>query len=205
MSDGPPNTTLFVLALGLLVGFVIGFVMLLSRLPVDPGFDDIRVAETGAGGEAGDYEFYTLLADQRAPRPTASRPSVDRPIAVNRPIPVARASVAPATRVVPGNAQRLDRRSLAIEGYREIPASSLGQESYYLQAGNFRAAEEAERARAVVLMLGLDAFIVTRRDSDGRTGYRVRIGPFFDQTRLTAAKKKLRGGNVPYDIIRVTG
>ena len=45
----------------------------------------------------------------------------------------------------------------------------------------------------------------TRRDSDGSTGHRVRIGPFFDPSRLTEAKKRLRGGNVPYDIIRVTG
>jgi predicted RNA polymerase sigma factor len=33
----------------------------------------------------------------------------------------------------------------------------------------------------------------------------VRIGPFFDQGRLTNAKKRLRDGNIPYEIIRVTG
>ena len=116
-----------------------------------------------------------------------------------------RASVQPATRVVPAGAQRLDRRSLAAENYRQIPTSALGQESYYLQAGNFREPGEAERARAVVLLLGLDAFIVTRRGSDGTTGHRVRIGPFFDSARLAEAKQKLSDGNIDYELIRVTG
>jgi cell division protein FtsN len=74
-----------------------------------------------------------------------------------------------------------------------------------LQAGNFREPGDAERARAAVLLLGLEAFIVTRQDASGATGHRVRVGPFFDQNRLVEAKQRLRGANIRYDIIRVTG
>ncbi|MEE9319220.1 MAG: SPOR domain-containing protein [Granulosicoccus sp.] len=187
------NTRLFVLALGLLVGFVVGFVVLLSNLPVDRALSDYRASEVDAQADnTRDYDFYTELPREHLTEmveDVTSAPKVVRP----------------ATRVVPGNAQTLSSRNLAAEGYAEIPASSLGQESYYLQAGNFIKPNQAERARAAVLLLGLEAFIVTRQDSVGATGHRVRIGPFFDQERLTNAKKRLRDGNIPYEIIRVTG
>lgn len=193
MASQPANTRFFVLALGLLVGFVIGFVMLLSRLPVDSSLVDVRALEAPA--VADNYEFYTVLPAERADDPVVTVAAAPQPQQV----------IQPATRVVPGNVQSINGRSLAAESYAEIPASSLGQESYFLQAGNFREPGDAERARAAVLLLGLEAFIVTRQDANGSTGHRVRIGPFFDQNRLTQAKQRLRGANIRYDIVRVTG
>ena len=193
------NSKYFVLALGLLVGFVIGFVMLLSRLPVDSSLSDYHPTQVLGGTETvgnDNYEFYTVLPEQA---------NANLPV-VQDVTPIARAAVIkPATRVVPGNMQNTQRRNLAAETYAEIPASSIGQESYYLQAGSYAAAADAERMRAAVLMLGFEAFIVKRQDASGAVGHRVRIGPFFDQSRLTDAKKRLRRGNVSYDIIRVTG
>jgi len=192
----PANTRFFVLALGLLVGFVIGFVMLLARLPVDSALADFGNADTpGQTQPAEGFEFYTVLPEQRAADPVYTATIAPEPVAI----------IPPATRVVPGSAQSFNGRALAAESYAEIPASSLGQESYFLQAGNFRAPDEAERARAAVLVLGLDAFIVTRQDVSGAVGHRVRIGPFFDQGRLTEVKKRLRAARINYEIIRVTG
>lgn len=195
--SGADSSRYFVLALGLLVGFVIGFVMLLSRLPVDTSLSDYHPTQV-FGGETqssnDNYEFYTVLADQ-----------VDGNLPVVQEVTQTQQIIKPATRVVPGNMQNTQRRNLAAETYAEIPASSIGQESYYLQAGSYRAAADAERMRAAVLMLGFEAFIVKRQDASGSIGHRVRIGPFFDQSRLTDAKKRLRRGNVAYDIIRVTG
>jgi len=196
-SDSAGNSRYFILALGLLVGFVIGFVMLLSRLPVDSSLSDYQPTQVLGYENQGNqnYDFYTVLPDQ-----------ADGNLPVQEVAPLQRAAVIkPATRVVPGNAQNTQVRNLAAETYAEIPASSIGQESYYLQAGSYNAATDAERMRAAVLMLGFEAFIVKRQDASGSVGHRVRIGPFFDQTRLTEAKKRLRRGNVPYDIIRVTG
>ena len=192
------NTRYFVLALGLLVGFVIGFVVLLSRLPVDSTLSDYHPTQVfGNDIKANDdYEFYTVLADQV----DGNLPVVQDVTASAQPT-----VIKPATRIVPGNMQNTQRRNLAAETYAEIPASSIGQESYYLQAGSYIAPADAERMRAAVLMLGFEAFIVTRQDATGAIGHRVRIGPFFDQSRLTEAKKRLRRGNVSYDIIRVTG
>jgi len=192
------NAKYFILALGLLVGFVIGFVMLLSRLPVDSTLSDYTPSQV-LGSEVAraetNYEFYTVLEDQ-----------VDGNVAVVTDVTQQQQKVIqPATRIVPGSVQNTQRRNLAAETYAEIPASSIGQESYYLQAGSYPGSGDAERMRAALLMLGFEAFIVKRQDASGQTGHRVRIGPFFDQGRLTEAKKRLRRGNVAYDIIRVTG
>ncbi len=198
MSSDPTasSSRFFVLALGLLVGFVIGFVLLLSRLPMDSTLSDFALSETRPESISGDnYQFYSILEDQTVQRNETILPS---PVAPLQNIP-------PATRVVPGNVQSISARNLAAESYAEIPASNLGQESYYLQAGNFRRSAEAEQTRAAVLLLGLEAFIVVRRDSDGSTGHRVRIGPFFDQIKVTNAKKRLQKGGINYKLIRVTG
>ncbi len=201
MSDSAPQQNrLYLLALGLLIGFVVGFVMLLANLPVDSTLSDYhakRVKNTpiqSIATKKNDYEFYTVLADQAG----------DAPIVV-KDITAEKTIITPATRAVPASAQNLNTRNLAAQSYAEIPASSIGQESYYLQAGSFRTIEEAEQRRAAVLLLGLEAFVVQRQNADGVTGHRVRIGPFFDPSRLTEAKKRLRRGSVPYDIVRVTG
>jgi len=217
-TDGAGNSRYFILALGLLVGFVIGFVMLLSRLPVDSSLSDYHPTQVLSNDNQGkrNYDFYTVLPDQAdgnlpvqevapkptltpAPQVTAVQPSTRQPPA--RVVPGRVVS----GRVVPGNGQNTQVPNSATENYAEIPASSIGQESYYLQAGSYNAAADAERMRAAVLMLGFEAFIVKRQDASGVIGHRVRIGPFFDQNRLTEAKKRLRRGKVPYDIIRVTG
>ncbi len=209
MADESGNTRVFVLALGLLVGFVLGFVILLANLPVDTTLSEVEIARASSPAlvkARKDYDFYTVLADS-ADRPTdvVVRPDTSLDGTTNTaPVTVARV-IPPATRVVPGTAQNLSRRNLASEVYAEIPAANYGQESYFLQAGNYQSAQQAEQMRAQVLLLGLDAFIVTRQEADGAVGHRVRVGPFVDQSRMIDAKKRLRKGNVPYDIIRVTG
>ncbi len=192
----PGNSRLYILALGLLVGFVIGFVMLLSRLPVDTSLSDYHSSEVmplTTSGNA-DFDFYTEL----------SKP-VEQTITVVQQSEPPAVVIKPATRVVPGSAVSTSRRNAAAEDYAEIPASSIGQESYYLQAGSYRGPNEAERMRAAMLVLGFEAFIVKRQDANGVLGHRVRIGPFFDQQRLTEAKKRLRRGNFAYEVVRVTG
>jgi len=66
MSSGTESgSRFFVLALGLLVGFVIGFVMLLSRLPMDTTLSDFALSENRPELLINDnYQFYSRLEDQ---------------------------------------------------------------------------------------------------------------------------------------------
>ena len=78
MADEKGNTRVFVLALGLLVGFVIGFVILLANLPVDTSLSDVEVARTNSPAAVAPrkkFEFYELLSDSSdRPAEVTTRP-----------------------------------------------------------------------------------------------------------------------------------
>ncbi len=205
----PASHKFIVLVLGLLVGFVIGFVLLLSRLPVDDSLAGLKARETVAEPRRSDrFSFYDLLPAQSDPSPV--RPaagSVDpvvkvierEPPAFKPEVPVNR-NIPPATRPVPPNAQNLNGR------YRIVDAnfSESGTRSYFLQAGNFGSNAEAQSMRAQVTLLGLQAFVVEREEPGGQVRHRVRVGPFTELGLLTEAKKRLKRGGIRYEIVRVT-
>jgi cell division protein FtsN len=60
---------------------------------------------------------------------------------------------------------------------------------YFVQAGAYRTAEEAEAQRAKLALLGLDAKL-SERDQGGRTVHRVRVGP-MDKADAERVRAKL--------------
>lgn len=68
------------------------------------------------------------------------------------------------------------------------PTSSA--EKFNLQAGSFRHANEADRRRAQILILGLDAK-VEAVEANGDRWYRVYVGPFRSHNTLSSARAKL--------------
>ena len=90
--------------------------------------------------------------------------------------------------------------------YRKIvpsatPAAADGA-TYYVQAGAFSSADEADSQRARLAMMGLEPK-VSQRDQDGRTVYRVRIGPFTDRQAAEDLKARLTSEGVETSIARV--
>lgn len=78
---------------------------------------------------------------------------------------------------------------------QEIPAQPKSGDAYYLQAGAFRSAKDAESIRARILLLGLNAK-VQEGAYDGGTINRVRVGPFngvdaMNQARALLGKEKI--------------
>jgi cell division protein FtsN len=74
--------------------------------------------------------------------------------------------------------------------------------SYFVQAGAFGSAEEAQAQRARLAMLGLEAS-VSERQQNGRTMFRVRLGPFATQTEADAIGQRLQAQNVETALVRV--
>jgi len=200
-----------VLCLGLLIGFVVGFVLLLASLPIKEGVDGYDAyASRSETSNNQEFDFYKYLPSSgKKAQPSPKTEVRAEPVVVSSEIVHAEPAPAdPVTRVVPANAQILpqQQKPLVAKGseYAEVPAAYHG-ESYYLQAGRFVEQQQAQAMRAQVLLLGLDAFIITRTEADGATAHRVRVGPYFDQNILTEAKKRLRRGGINYEIVRVTG
>jgi len=71
------DSRLFVLALGLLVGFVVAFVFLLSRLPVD-GIIQANSGTQMQGAEMSEmnFDYYAVLQEQKASRKPEPSPAV---------------------------------------------------------------------------------------------------------------------------------
>ena len=73
------------------------------------------------------------------------------------------------------------------------PAPAAATTQYYLQAGSFRQRAEADRVRAQIILMGLDARLEDARLANGETWHRVQVGPFTDQARVNQAEQTLSG------------
>jgi cell division protein FtsN len=72
---------------------------------------------------------------------------------------------------------------------------------YFVQAGAYRTAEEAEAQRAKTAMLGLETKI-SERDQGGRTVFRVRVGP-VDKAEAERIRAKLEAAHMDSAMVRV--
>jgi len=67
---------------------------------------------------------------------------------------------------------------------------------YILQAGAFAASGDAEATKAKIALLGLGARVESAQ-INGKTVYRVRMGPYGTASELAEAKGKLASGGLP--------
>jgi len=73
---------------------------------------------------------------------------------------------------------------------------------YFVQAGAFRSADDAEAQRAKLSLMGVDAR-VTEREQSGRQVFRVRVGPFERKEDADRSKEKLDAGGLETALVRV--
>jgi len=74
--------------------------------------------------------------------------------------------------------------------------------TYFVQAGAFRNADDAEAQRARLAMLGISANI-DEREQSGRTVYRVRVGPFAQKALADLTIEQLQVNKVDAALVRV--
>ena len=72
---------------------------------------------------------------------------------------------------------------------------------YFVQAGAFRTADEAETQRAKLGFLGLDAKL-SEREQGGRSVFRVRVGP-VDKVEAERVRNKLENAHIESAMVRV--
>jgi cell division protein FtsN len=73
---------------------------------------------------------------------------------------------------------------------------------YFVQAGAYTRADEAEQQRVRLTLMGLDSRI-TEREQSGRIVYRVRIGPFPTREDADGLQMRLQDGGMEAQIVRV--
>ncbi|WP_189690554.1 SPOR domain-containing protein, partial [Pseudorhodoferax aquiterrae] len=82
------------------------------------------------------------------------------------------------------------------------PAAAADPFDYFVQAGAFRTADDAEAQRARLAMMGLEAR-VTEREQAGRTVYRVRLGPYRSREDAERTKARLDSTGADSALVRV--
>jgi cell division protein FtsN len=88
-------------------------------------------------------------------------------------------------------------------GTRLAPAAQVDRPGvYFLQVGSYRDSEVAERIRAQLAKLGIDAS-VQRVAVDADVWHRVRIGPIRDLPRLNHLRQQLQSSDLDSLVVRV--
>ncbi len=77
------------------------------------------------------------------------------------------------------------------------------QGSYILQAGSFKHAEQAERMKASLALIGVEASIQSVTIDNKQTWHRVRIGPYEDVNKLNQVRQRLRENDINALLLRI--
>lgn len=179
---------------GLLIGVVVGLGIALvvaayvSKVPVPFMNNGSRLADPNAANAQRGKNW-----DPNAPLygKNPAGPASDDPLG-----DLARArAAAPASTAAPPSAPPAAAAPPA-------PASADAPYAYFIQAGAFRAREEADAQRAQLALLGWEARVSEGQQS-GRTVYRVRIGPFARRDDADQLKGKLDGAGINSILVRV--
>lgn len=109
----------------------------------------------------------------------------------------------PAPVQPPDDVVQIPHRSDAQRAGREAP-TAMSRPVYFLQAGSFQRAEDADNLKAQLALTGLEAAIVTANVPDRGVWHRVRIGPFADQGSLQSARALLRDHRIESTVITMT-
>ena len=141
------------------------------------------------------YDFYTLLPADEVAMSDAELAATARAEAERR----ARADSGAATADADEDAAAV--AATAAAATTPAPATAAGtapggDTPYILQAGAFGASGDAEAVKARIALLGLGARVESA-SIDGKTVFRVRMGPYGTASELAEAKRKLANGGLP--------
>ncbi len=83
------------------------------------------------------------------------------------------------------------------------PAAS--PETYYLQAGSFKGADQADRFKAKLALMGFETDIQTITINNRDTYHRVRVGPFSNLGALDRARNRLKQEGIETRTVKIKG
>ncbi len=148
-------------------------------------------------------------------QPPASTVTSAKTAEAPKPEPKAKPTTTPKPSATPkpvDDAERYDFYSMLPELEVVIPEKELtggagasgGKEApslYLLQAGSFRRAEDADRMRAEIALLGIESRVeATTKNHD--TWHRVRIGPFSDTRQMGKIRNRLLDNGIDVMVLK---
>jgi cell division protein FtsN len=88
------------------------------------------------------------------------------------------------------------------QSLKRPPAQTSTKEVFYLQAGAFQKASDADNLKARLALAGLEAQIQTATLDDKSVWHRVRLGPYTDAQAMSHARDVLRENRIEPSIVK---
>lgn len=102
-------------------------------------------------------------------------------------------------KILPGNEEPVTEQQMK-EAQKK---SAAAKEAFFLQAGAFQNAPDADNLKARLALLGIEASIQTTTMPDKAVWHRVRIGPYTSVEELARARDTLKQNGVETTLIKV--
>ncbi len=96
-----------------------------------------------------------------------------------------------------------DQPSVSAKPNAATPTTADDKTVFYLQAGAYQDAADADNQKAKIALLGLEARVKTATLADKGTVYRVRLGPYKSQAEATEVKSTLKENGVEAGLIKI--
>jgi cell division protein FtsN len=218
------GSTLLGFILGLVIGLTValGVAMYVTKVPMPfSNKNQSRSAEQDAVESQKNKDWNPNGALQSKPTtPEASaEPNANNPAATTAPAPAVSAdpladlmkksanNAAPAAAPTPAPAvtPQPAAPAAAAPAPTPIPAKPSGDAdlfTYFVQAGAFKSAADADAQKAKLSMMGIEAK-VSEREQSGRSIFRVRSGPFDNKDQAEKIKARLDASGLDAALVRV--
>ncbi len=103
-------------------------------------------------------------------------------------------------KILPGSEEPVTEQQ-----FQKAVQQPSSKDKYYLQAGSFQNAEDAENLKAKIAMLGMQAYVQSADLSEKGMWHRVRIGPFTKIVDINQARSSLLKSDIDANLIKVHG
>ena len=103
-------------------------------------------------------------------------------------------------KILPGSEEPVTEQQ-----FQKAVQQPSSKDKYYLQAGSFQNAEDAENLKAKIAMLGMQAYVQSADLSEKGMWHRVRIGPFTKIVDINQARSSLLKSGIDANLIKVHG
>jgi cell division protein FtsN len=102
-------------------------------------------------------------------------------------------------KILPGNEEPATEQQLKDAQSK----SAAAKETFFLQAGAFQSAPEADNLKARLALLGIEASIQTITVPDKGVWHRVRLGPYSSVEELTRVRDTLKQSGIETTLVKV--
>jgi cell division protein FtsN len=113
-------------------------------------------------------------------------------------------------KILPGTEEATkDRGGKRAEPKTPAPAPALSAsapvEVFFLQAGAFQSAADADNLKARLALAGIEARVLTAELPEGKVWHRVRVGPLRDVEEVARVRERLRQNQIEATLIKDKG